>query len=538
MVKPKFSTSSAAVEGQSSMSLEQKSSRKSPWPFMLLILLMLACMGASASIIAISDGQPVGSWIIEPAVLLAFISSIWNFAAGSMLGIAVTITWWRNFVRGTTIRNLHYIWSRGAGLSWFASFRAGVDARNILLLASLIVLVQAINNPLLQRSSHVDAKNVTVADTMMLDMVSQLPDGWLAQIENATSASVIGLREGLSAAQGWWWNKPILSRNATGFQCDGVCKGNVQGTGLRFTCNSTTTTLDFSAPESSGSVIFAMNTTLTMDTAGAPMVVLTTLHASALDDSCMATINVDTCTIEAGLVEYPIVIQENAIALNQEMLDNMTVLSDYISAGDLPTAAKGQGAGPLQGINDFFGYLLTNSTLEVDPATNNSIYSGGLMADMFFETDDSNYNKSIIHKCGLLFSSPTSYALHFIHEFLFRASLQASTDADVQTFDVQRSGVQLTFRSNYHYLTAVLAAMLVALLGLLFQVWAWWELEWNVTMSPVETANAFGTPALQQGRGRAARDILKMAGDIRVIYGGEVHARRVDIRMAQNQTIF
>jgi hypothetical protein len=251
----------------------------------------------------------------------------------------------------------------------------------------------------------------------------------------------------------------------------------------------------------------------------------------------MATINVDTCTIEAGLVEYPIVIQENTIALNQDLLDNMTVLSDYISPGDLPTAAKGQGAGPLLGINDFFDYLLTNSTLEVDPATNNSIYSGGFMADMFFETDDSNYNKSIIHKCGLLFSSPTSYALHFMHEFLFRASLHASTDADVQTFDVQRSSVQLTFRSNYHYLTVVLAAMLVALLGLLFQVWAWWELEWNVSMSPIETANAFGTPVLQ-GRGRAAKDILKMAGDTTVIYGREFHDGRVNMGMAQTKAIF
>lgn len=325
----------------------------------------------------------------------------------------------------------------------------------------------------------------------------------------------------------------MLTRNATGFQCDGVCKGTVQGTGLRYKCNSTTTSLDFSAPECRGSVIFGMVTNLTWNTTGASIVVLTTVHPSALDDSCMATINVDTCTIEAGLVEYSIVIQENAIALNKEMLDNMTVLSDYISPGDLPTAAKGQGAGPLQSINDYFGYLSTQTVLQVDPVTNNSLYSGDDLSDFFFEADDSNYNKSIMSKCGLLFSSPTSYSLHFMHEFLFRASLQASTDADTQTFGVQRSDVQLTFRSNYHYLTAVLSAMLVALLGLLSQVWAWWELGWNVTLSPIETANAFGAPVLQQVGERAAKDILKVAGNIRVKYGEEVHARRVDIRTTQ-----
>ena len=520
MDKPHFSTSSAAVECQSSMPLRQGGFRKFPWLLMLLMLLMLACMGAIASIIVVSDRQPVNSWKIEPAVLLAFTSSVWNYAAGSMLAIAVTISWWRNFARGTTVRSLHYIWNRGAGLNHFNSLRAGADARNIVLLASLIVLVQAINNPLLQRSSHINAKSVTVEDTISLGMVSQLPDGWLGRIQNATAADIIGSREALSATQGWWWNETISSRNASGFRCDGVCDGYARGTGLRFECNSTTTSLNFTALENSGSVIFAINTTMSLNTTGAPIVVLTTLYAPAIDDSCVATISVDTCTIEAALVEYPVVIQENTVTLNKEMLHNMTILSEYVSSGDLPTAKKGQGAGPLEGINDNFGYYLgTNSTLEVLSAGNQSIYSGGLMADLFFQTEDSNYNASIIHKCGLTFSSPTTYVLDSMHDFLFRASLQASTDADIQTFGVQRSYLQLTFQSKYHYLIAVLAFMLVALLGLLFQVWAWWELGWNVSMSPIETAKAFGAPTLDLGEVRAAKDILKVAGEMRVTSG-------------------
>jgi len=512
MDKPNFSSNSAATESQSITVREPRRSRYSPWPIILLMLLMLICMGASASIIVLSNGQPVKSWTIAPAVLLAFISSIWNFAAASMLGTAVTITWWRSFLQGTTVRNLHYIWRRGAGLSWFSSFRAGVDARNIVLLASLVVIVQTINNPLLQRSTHVEAKEVIAEDTLMLNMVSQLPDGRVAVISNATSAATIGLPEGIAVAQAWFFNDTMLTRNTTGFQCDGICRGSVQATGLRFTCNSSTESLDLLASQSIGSTVFSMDTNLIFDATGAPNAVFIAQYASAVNTSCIATITVDTCTFESGLVQYPIVIQGNTIALDQAMLDNMTFVSNYTSAGDLATAAVGQGAGPLQSMNDWFGYLHLNSVLQVDPVGNNSIYSGGLYADLFFKTNDSDYDPSILHKCGLSFHSPTTYALHYMHEFMFRASFMASTDADNQTIPVQRSNSQLVFRSNYHCLAAVLAAMLMALLCLFSQVWAWWELGWNVTMSPIETASSFGAPVLQQEGGRSAQEILKIAG--------------------------
>ena len=519
MEKRICSTNSIAAESQSSRPLEKRSSRYSPWPFVLLALLMLACMGATASIVVISNGKPVSSWTVEPAVLLAIISSIWNYTAGSMLGIAVTITWWRKFLQGTTVRNLHYIWKRGVGLSWLAAFRASIDARNIVLLASLIFLVQAVNNPLLQRTSHVEAKNVTVGDNLMLKMVSLFPDGLTSLVTNATAQEYIGLPAGMLVNQGWWLNETMVTSNATGFQCDGVCKGNVQGTGLKVKCNSTTTILDLVAPENMGSAIFEIETTPTVSANGAPILVLKTVHPATLDDSCKATLTVDTCIFEAALVEYPIVIQGTAITLDPDLLDNMTILSDYTAPGDVPTGEVGQKAGPLQSINDFFYYVSVDAVLQSSPVSNGSIYSGGFMADLFYQADESYYSESIVGKCRLLFSSPTSYATRFMHEFLFRTLLLASTDTDIQTFGVQHSSVQLIFRSNYHYLIAVLAAMLAALLCLLSQVWAFWELGWNVTMSPIETATAFGAPALWHGRFGASEDILKVAGDNWVTYG-------------------
>ena len=84
-------------------------------------------------------------------------------------------------------------------------------------------------------------------------------------------------------------------------------------------------------------------------------------------------------------MEYLIVVQNATVALNQEKLYSPAVVSKFTSPGDLPTAAKGTGAGPLEALNDSFGYYLAaNVTLLVDSTRNTSLYTGGLIPDLFF----------------------------------------------------------------------------------------------------------------------------------------------------------
>ena len=90
-----MATSSVAAESQSTAPAWQPGFRQTPWSAMVLIVIMLACMGASAGIIIGSNSQTVASWKIEPVVLLAVLSSIWNYSIGIVLGISVAITWWR-----------------------------------------------------------------------------------------------------------------------------------------------------------------------------------------------------------------------------------------------------------------------------------------------------------------------------------------------------------------------------------------------------------------------------------------------------------
>src|SRR5208282_4098521 len=111
--------------------------------------------------------------------------------------------------RGATLESLHYIWNQGAVPNPIPALRSGAAARKVVLLAWFVFSVQIANNPLLQRSTRIGTQNVVFQDSMTLDMTPRLPDGWLGSIQNASEASIIGSREGLSTVQDWWKNATI-----------------------------------------------------------------------------------------------------------------------------------------------------------------------------------------------------------------------------------------------------------------------------------------------------------------------------------------
>ena len=111
---------SSAIETNSKDSKWQPGFRQTPWPAMVLAFIMLTCMGASAGVITVSNKQTVESWKIGPSVLLALLSSIWNYTLSALLGISIVVTWWRNALDGTTLESLHYIWNQAGGLNFLS----------------------------------------------------------------------------------------------------------------------------------------------------------------------------------------------------------------------------------------------------------------------------------------------------------------------------------------------------------------------------------------------------------------------------------
>lgn len=254
---------------------------------------------------------------------------------------------------------------------------------------------------------------------------------------------------------------------------------------------------------------------------------MTTLYSSAINDSCIATITIDTCQVDAAVVEYPITIRDTTITLNYDELDDMAVVSTYISAGDLPTAPENAGVGLLQGVNDFLGfYLFANVSLRVRstlPDQKPTYVGTSTIADMFFDSDLSNYSNYTNAKCNLKWFTPTKYALNSMHDFMFRSALGAGNGTEPQIFTVQHTNPGLVFHSEYRYLITALAVTLFALLSMLPLFWGRWNLGQPVTLSPLETAKAFGAPIMQlAGQNPTVEEILKTIRGIKVRYEREV----------------
>lgn len=514
-------STTAPTEPRSTTSKWRTLLAQTPWMSILLLLLVLACTVASAAIIIVSNNQTVASWKIQPTVLLAVLSAVLDHSLGMALYISVAITWWRIAARGTTLERLDYIWSHGTGARFFPSLLTGFDANKVAVIYLLVIMAKFVNNPLFQRSTQIVAQNIVTNDTLMLDLTQKLPDGWAATVG---SYSLIGTRDGLLTYQAWYWNDTILTRNTTGYYCDGMCNGNVPGAGITYDCASTAVPLNLTV---SGGVVFAINFTNLTDSTGAPYLFLTTLYSSAIDDSCIATLTVDTCNISAAIVEYPVTITNTTVLLTTNGLQSLDVVSTFIDDGDLPTAPLDSGAGPLQGLNDFFGtYLWANAT--VQRVTDYSLYSGGSeVADVFYEPQTESYDDFTFAHCGLKFSSPTAYVLDALNSFMFLSALgAANSSTDVQSFAVQRTNQALVFRSDVRYLAAALVFILVALLAVMFLLWGFWEISRPVSFSPIETANVFQAPTMHTlSKDLALDGILKKVGKTKVKYESKIGMR-------------
>jgi hypothetical protein len=471
-----------------------------------MIVLMMACKTAVAVIIVVSDGQAVDSWRVSPAVLLALLSSIWSGMLAFVLTMSTTITWWRSACEGATLETLHCIWKRGLSIWHLSALRSSAVVRRVVLVAWIVIISQMAHNSLLQRATQTTLSQASFFDNMTLDVQTQIPDGWMGSVYD--SGSMVGSRNSLSAIQDWWLNKTIstipqtAAGNRSGSQCDGTCRGSVKGMGISYECTSTSRSLDLLAGHNGGTYIFSINTTLSYNSVTkTPFVDLLVLYSSAVDGECTATLNLRSCSIEAAIVEYPIVIQNSTVALDRTRLDPPVVVEKYVSKGDMPTAAVGQGAGPLQGINGFIYDTLTTNVSLVN--NHNRVRSTGrFIGDIFFQADESAYDQAILHTCGLQWSDPTLYVLDAMQDFLFRSAVTSarnSTDADDgvhQTFSVDRTADILTYQSNYGFLAAALCLMSLALGCVILQLWGWWRLRHCVvSLSPVEVANSFGALA-------------------------------------------
>src|SRR6266480_5447220 len=276
--------------------------RNTPWLTIGAILLAIACVIASASIIVASNNQPVSSWSAQPAVLLAIITSISHFALAFTLSTAKTITWWRNALHGTSISQLYYIWDPiKHWRSLKSAISSGVDYRKILYATVIVSIANLATAPLFQRASHTRNGFITKNISLDIAMVEQLPTAYIGLVDYGHAGNVDVAQAWNIVSQHWKANATILMPPDLKYYCNGRCEGNVGGAGLITNCSSITTTVDLSDPINNGTTVFAVNFTRGEDNDHIPTFTLLTTYSVAVDNNtCVATIVNDTCDVKVA----------------------------------------------------------------------------------------------------------------------------------------------------------------------------------------------------------------------------------------------
>jgi len=491
--------------------------RNAPWPGIVAIIAMLACLIASGVVVGIANDSPVTSWGVRPAVLLAVFTATSNVVFNTALATGIAVRFWLCASRGVKLSQLHYIWDHGGVLSFSSAVRSGPPARTVVLLALLANVLQFVGAPLLQRSSYQVIQDRYSNNTISIDLAREIPAGVFGTNNNGVVTSAE--RVLMPLVQHWWRNTSMTTLGREGYTCDGVCDGHVPGAGFTYHCWTTQRPLELATKKTDNQTVFLIALTNKENATTGPYLRLTSLHLSEIDNDCVGTIREETCDLESATIEYPITIQNQTVHLRREELvtgGGPRVVSRYSVAGDSPNITGKAGIGPLFTLRNFAINRITDiAQKKYREESNMSLYvSPSILADIFYVADGGN-DAGPKARCRLLWTSPTEYVLANLYDFMFRSAMQLGNGTETQTFAVRRTTPTLVFQADVRYLGAglVLTACGIGLLALL--MWGWWQLERSVTLSPLETASAMGAPILQEAeRDASINEILAKVRNI------------------------
>jgi hypothetical protein len=146
--------------------------------------------------------------------------------------------------------------------------------------------------------------------------------------------------------------------------------------------------------------------------------------------------------------------------------------------------------------------------------------SAGMYANQYMDLGDDDW----VIQSGTSWNDSIPDMLQTINQLTFRTAVQVAQQNPNPAFaqNVVYNGTKLTtvYKSNYALMGVAVAINFLGLFSILPVYYGWWELGRNTSLSPLETAKAFGAPLLRDVDDNAtAEQILKKVGERRVKYG-------------------
>lgn len=137
--------------------------------------------------------------------------------------------------------------------------------------------------------------------------------------------------------------------------------------------------------------------------------------------------------------------------------------------------------------------------------------------------------------CAIAFTDPSNDILAAVRGLMFRSAIAAGTSSDIQHVTAKETTTVPIYESNYLYLYIALGCTAVGWLAVIPLLISYWHVGRAVSMSPIETAKAFGAPQLRSSDSNAdSVKLLKEVGDRPVQYGATT-VSGVEYRLEMNE---
>jgi hypothetical protein len=549
-------------------------------PIIAWIILIFAVLSTMASIITLrSSHDQHANWAITPSVQIAFFAQLTPMLLTFALNDGVTMHWWYTAMQSSTsIQDLHDIWASGMDLS---QVLLRPLAFNVVGLASFAVFMASVSiGPLLQQASSVSSVMRSSSVLILFSAAQQFPFGYTGILStgasedgtnlnvstNLSSPSAItglltndfsnivrqydrgqaanitliafdsGLRtEGLAsnlAASDFLGSLVDTPYSPLILSYDSPITGILQSAGYSIDCTSYSNSLNMTQQWNETQIstttftntLFSteFNYSLTDEQNGDAQIryysVLKTVS------SCSSDLEIQNCTLYPALLQQHVIIVNNTISLDPAYTYQSDQVVHPISTPRSFNQSSTHGGMALLLASRFNSNA--TSIISFDESINSTVQQFQSTGVVALENMNANSIVSWTYlDCSHYWADPTADIMATARDLAFRVSIAAGY-GDTDPDDIQQlsnATIHRTipvYKSQYKFWAGALVFAILPTLVLIRILEHSIGLGRNISMSPIETAKAFGAPFLDGVDSNATiKQILKEVGRKKIQYG-------------------
>ena len=435
------------------------------------------------------------------------------------------MAWWRRATKeNTKIADLHRYWRFGN--SFWAAITSG-RRLNLVALASVLVALSPINGPLLQRALHVRVGYFSRPLDVGIKIAQSLPDGYTGYLSSQDQTQeflTTAFAQTVQASD----RQEAIHLNNTG--CQGQCAATVRGAGFVVNCSTSTTPFDLKTVGSQNGQVLNISKEATSNET---LVFGSYLSWEAFEpgtiqlgvrfkdqQACDGKLQIRNCTLKAAVVEYPVIVSgdKSTIELAPDSSMSKDIIYKVYNATEVTsntTTGRTTLGGFHKALSDTYN---SEARLKFVGNIGYELLTTGTTSSRYGVLDAKSQTPHA--DCTVSFTDPSNDILAAVRNLMFRTAIAAANDLDTQPVTAQQTATLPIYESHYLYLELALGCTALGWLAVIPLLSSWWHVGRTVSMSPIETAKAFGAPQLRSSDSNADADkLLKEVGNRPIQYG-------------------